>query len=64
MVRFAKWRARENFVRISVCGVKVVRVLNLETFLDIVHQLLFTNIHRPPPLVLPETAFLSCRYSV
>uniref|UniRef100_A0A4W5REB4 PIF1/LRR1 pleckstrin homology domain-containing protein n=1 Tax=Hucho hucho TaxID=62062 RepID=A0A4W5REB4_9TELE len=26
------------------------------------HQLLFTKIHRPPPLVLPDAAVLSCHY--
>ena len=24
MVKFAKWRAKQSFVRVSVCGVKVV----------------------------------------
>jgi hypothetical protein len=36
-------------------------VQNPETSLDIVHQLLFTNMHRPPPRVLPEAAVLSCQ---
>ena len=34
---------------------------DLEPSLDIVHQLLFTNMHRPPLRVLPEAAVLSCR---
>jgi hypothetical protein len=24
MIKFAKWRVRERFVRVSVCGVKVI----------------------------------------
>jgi hypothetical protein len=39
---------------------------NLKTSLrlDFMHQLLFTNIYRPPPIVLPEAAVLSCRCNV
>ena len=37
--------------------------LGTSLILDFVHQLLFTNRHRPPPLVLPETAVLSSRWT-
>jgi hypothetical protein len=33
MVRFAKWRARESFVCISVCGVKVVHTHSVEIYI-------------------------------
>ena len=52
------------------CGLQLIKRYStsgeqkLKTSLDFMHQLLFTKIHSPPPVGLPEAAVLSCRYIV